>query len=229
MPTVALYEEAKASTVALVASLSGDDLAQTCRACPAWSIQDVVAHHVHATGTHLNGGLPPVTYSAIVGGDEHERSVAAKERDDWTEAGVVARRGLPIAAVLAEWDDVVTGMDDRGAGMALDLVIHLDDIAETLGRPDPPSSPLRDSVLTGWYHAFVLPRLAGIRSTVDLLATDTGRRWGTGAAALVTGSSYDLLRTIASRRRRTEADRVIGWGNTPDATRGLLPVYGWPT
>lgn len=54
MPTVALYEEAKASTVALLASLSGDDLAQTCRACPAWSIQDVVAHHVHATGTHLN-------------------------------------------------------------------------------------------------------------------------------------------------------------------------------
>ncbi len=127
MPTVALYEEAKASTVELLASLSGDDLAQTCQACPAWSIQDVVAHHVHATGTHLNGGLPPVTYSAIVGDDEHERSVAAKERDDWAEAGVLARRGLPLAAVLAEWDDVVTAMDDRGAGMALDLVIHLDE------------------------------------------------------------------------------------------------------
>jgi len=74
-----------------------------------------VAHHVHATARNLKGGLPPVTHSAIVGGDEHERSVAAKARDDWIEAGVVARRGLPLAAVLAEWDDVVTGMDDRGA------------------------------------------------------------------------------------------------------------------
>lgn len=75
----------------------------------------------------------------------------------------------------------------------------------------------------------MLPRLAGIRSTVDLLATDTGRRWGKGDATPLTGTSHDLLRTIGSRRTRTEADRVIGWGNTPDATRGLLPVYGWPT
>ena len=84
-------------------------------------------------------------------------------------------------------------------------------------------------MLTGCYHAFVLPRLAGIRSTVDLLATDTGRRCGTGAAAPLTGTSYDLLRTIGSRRRRRDADRVIGWGDIPDAIRDMLPVYGWPT
>lgn len=81
-------------------------------------------------------------------------------------------------------------------------------------------------MLTGWYHPFVLPRLAGIRSTVDLLATDAGRRWGTGAADPLTGTSYDLLRTIGSRWTRAEADRVIDWGNTPDATRGMLPVSG---
>lgn len=102
-------------------------LDQTCRSCPEWSIQDVVAHHVHATGTHLNGGLPPVTYSAIVGDNEQARSDAAEARDDWAEAGVVARCGLPLAAVLAGRDDVVTDMDDRGAGMAIDR-------ERTLGR-----------------------------------------------------------------------------------------------
>lgn len=230
MPTVALYHEAKAATEALVAPLTADRLAQSCTACPAWSIQDVVAHHVHVVTTYLDGGLPATTFTAIVASDEHERAVAASVRDRWTDEGVLARRGRPLEEVFAEWDAVITGIDDTTAGVALDLVVHLDDIAETLGRGDPDPSPLRDAVLTGWYHAFVRRRLKGVGEgpTMGLLATDTGRRWGTDGASTVGGTTYDLLRTIVSRRTRAEADHRIDWGDTPELVRSMLPVYGWP-
>lgn len=228
MPTVALYREAKATTVALVSGLRLDELGQTCRACPDWSLQDVVAHHVHVVTTHLAGGLPLATYTAIVGDDDQQRANAAKARDEWTDEGVVARRGRSLVSLLAEWDRAVEALDDEGAGAALDLVVHLDDIAETLGRPAPEPGELRDAVLTLWNRAFVRPRLGGIGLTVDLLATDTGRRWGKGAAPTVSGPTYELLRTVCGRRTRAEADRALDWGDTPEPARELLPAYGWP-
>ena len=52
--------------------------------------------------------------------------------------------------------------------------------------------------------------------------------------ALVASLSGDALARPAPYHRQSpeapaEAHRVIGWGNTPDATRGpVLPAYGWP-
>ncbi len=228
MPTAAAYLEAKATTEALLTSLRAEDLARTCPSTPAWSIQDVVAHHVHATSDFLDGTFPAATYTAIVGGDEPERVLAAEERDAWTASGVEVRRGRPLPAIFAEWDELVAGIDDRGAGMVLDLGMHLADIAEAIGAADVVSLRVAEESILGWYHAFVVPRLAVAGTAVALVATDSGRRWGSSSIPTVAGTTYDLLRTIGGRRTRAEADALLDWGQSADDVRDLLPVYGWP-
>lgn len=157
-----------------------------------------MAHHVHAAGRYLGGTFPEEPYVAIIG-DQSRRAAAAAARDAWTEDGVLARRDLDLAAVLGEWDALVGRMDDRTAGIGLDLVMHLDDIAEPLGAADPSASPLRDDTLGSWYHAFLVPRLASTGACVDLVATDTGRGWTDGGNnPTVAGSAYDLVRTVGA-------------------------------
>jgi len=228
MPSLALYQRAKDATVALVGDLSAAELKRTCRACPAWSIQDVVAHHVHVAGEYLGGTFAEEAYVAIVG-EQSQRAAASAARDAWTEGGVVARRDLDLTAVLAEWDALADRMDDRTAGIGLDLVMHLDDIAETLGATDPSAYVLSEEALGSWYRAFLVSRLAWTGAGVDLVATDTGRRWTDGGNnPTVAGTAYDLLRVVGGRRTRAHADDSLDWGDTPDETRALLAVYGWP-
>lgn len=227
MPSLALYQQAKGATVALVGELPLADLNRTCRACPAWSIQDVVAHHVHVTGEYIRGTFAEEAYVAIVG-EQSQRAAAAAARDVWTEGGVLARRDLDLAAVFAEWDALVERMDDRTAGIGLDLVMHLDDIAETLGATDPSASELSEDALGSWYHAFLVPRLTPTGAGIDLVATDTGRRWSDGGDnPAVAGPAYDLLRAVGGRRTRSQADASLDWGDTPEEARALLAVYGW--
>lgn len=43
----------------------------------------------------------------------------------------------------------------------------------------------------------------------------------------VSGTVYELLRTVVSRRSRAEAEQALNWGSTPEATRQAFTVYGW--
>ena len=227
-PCLALYQQAKDATVALVGELPVAELTRTCRACPARSIQDVVAHHVHVAGEYVGGTFAEEAYVAIIG-EQSQRAAAAATRDIWTADGVLSRRNLDLAAVLAEWDAVVDRMDDRTAGIGLDSVMHQDDIAETLGAADPSTYALSEDALGSWHHAFLVPRLATTGACVNLVATDTGRRWTKGGDnPTVAGPAYDLLRAVGGRRTRAQADASLDWGDAPEETRALLAVYGWP-
>lgn len=222
------YLQARAAMVALVTPLDAAGLAQRCQACPAWSIQDVVAHHVHTAIAYLSGRFPASAFSAITAADVAERTAAAAQRDAWTERGVLERRGRTLAQLLAEWDAAVARMDDQHAAIGLDLLVHVDDVAETLGAAPPPAP--RDDAMDLWYRAFVVPRLATIGASVDLVGTDSGGRWSRGGAgaSVVAGAAYDLLRVVSGRRTRAEADAVLQWCDTPEPVRVMLPVYGWP-
>ena len=162
MADLALYRRGKEAAVDLVSPLDDGALQQTCSACPAWSIRDVVAHHVHFLGATVSHAVPPSVFEALVGADESIRERAGSERDVWTEAGVEARRHWPFVEVLTEWDRVVEMMSEDHASTALDLTMHLGDIGETLGvRTDPPGSHRR------------CPR--GLLPLLPRAATGTGR------------------------------------------------------
>ena len=194
--------------VALVTSLDDDELARTCEACPAWSLQDVLAHHVHYLGAVVAGQVPDAMYAALGGSDAEERAAAGTERDDWTQAGVEERRGRSVAELLAEWDEVVASMDERAAHTSLDLTMHLFDVRETLDDPTGQTSALVADALAGYYWFSLVPRLDAAGQSVTLTGTDLDLGLETAGAPIVAGRAYDLLRCVGGRRTRHEAIEI---------------------
>ena len=65
---------------------------------------------------------------------------------------------------------------------------------------------------------------------VNLLCLDSGETLTHDAASVtVSGATYDLFRTIESRRTREEAGRFLDWGEADEPTRDLFAMFGWPT
>ena len=227
MADLALYRHGKQKLVKLVSGLDEAELGRTCRACPEWTIRDVVAHHIHFLGAFLAEEVPPTMFDAIVEPDPQARQRASDDRNAWTEAGVAARRPLPLAEVLGEWDRLESSMSERGAQTMVDLTMHIYDITETLGDAACDSSLVEDA-LRG-YHKFQSARLKRLAlPPVTLVRKDTGTTIERdGAASSVGGASYDLLRCIGGRRSRGQADSLLDWGDTAEAVRRYFSVYGW--
>jgi uncharacterized protein (TIGR03083 family) len=230
MTDLALYQQAMDTAVQLITRLSPEDLDRTCLACPAWSLRDVVSHHVHVVREFLNGNFPSSAITALVAEDDDVRQQAGDERDEWTQAGVEARRATTMNGVLDEWREIAARMNDESAGTILDLTMHLYDMRETLGDTTERTSPLIDDALARYYHWFLIPRLASGTVTVNLRADDTHLSLiSDPQAPTVTGSAYELLRAVGGRRTRSQADATLDWGDTGESVRELFSVYNWPT
>ena len=227
MADISLYRLGKQRTEELLATLTEDDLAATCQACPAWSIRDVVAHHVHALEAFAGDEVPNEIYVALDGADA-ERESAGRSRDDWTQAGVDAARGVPLDDVLARWTGIVDTMGANGANALVDLTMHLADIHESLGTGLRPDQELVDDALDTYAYFFLFRRFSkeGLPPLL-LVCSDTGREIGKAGGTVVSGASYDLLRVIGGRRTRAEADAALQWEPSPRA-RELFSLYGWP-
>ena len=224
------YKLAKRRMVDVVRSLSEDQLDAVCPACPAWSIRDVLAHHVHAAGVYTDGDAPPENLIGFMEPDVAKRSAAGVVRDAWTEAGVMERRGVPTSDLLDEWNGVVRRMDTGDDVSLFDLIVHLGDVVEALGDRGGVDSDLAEVALRTCYEFALTRRLAAIGEAMVLVCSDTGLRVGTfPGAAVVRGSMYELQRTLAGRRSRVEADAALDWGTAPAEARELFAVYPWPT
>jgi uncharacterized protein (TIGR03083 family) len=223
-----LYLMGKQMTVDLLSRLDDDALDTTCLACPAWSIRDVIAHHVHYLGACATGGVPHSMQDALMG-DDPARLSATEARDQWTEAGVQRRRELTMRSVLLEWDEIVASMPDHAALAVLDLTMHLADIKETLGDETDRTSPLIEEALAGYYHFALATQRSHVQTSVALHCTDSGTELVTDeGSAVVSGSAYDLLRAVGGRRSRHDADRTLDWGDASETVRDHFSVYGWP-
>jgi uncharacterized protein (TIGR03083 family) len=96
------WREAAADLRALATQL-GDDDWDAPTSCPGWSVRDVLAHVV-AIEEQLAG--------IDTGGDsvvEDSRVVTPA----WTEAGVAARRGRPVADLLADLDTALAAREQQ--------------------------------------------------------------------------------------------------------------------
>jgi hypothetical protein len=82
------YEEGRRRVVELVAPLGDAAARRAVPACPAWSLQDVIAHMTGNCADILSGNIKGAT------------------SEEWTQAQVEARRGWRLRDVLAEWDEV---------------------------------------------------------------------------------------------------------------------------
>ena len=224
-----IYNSTKAEVVAYMQRLPAESLTRRCDYCPDWSLKDVLAHHIHALRTIATGNsIPPPARTAIIEPEQDRRSVAVKERNKWTQSGVDDRQSSSLNDLCDEWSDVVGMMTKENAFLVLDLSVHYDDIRETIeGQVARSGADLPRSLEL--FHGLQAHRLrkAGC-NPVALLPSDTPQRIGDGAAPAAAGTTYDLLRVLASRRTRHEAASLVDWGAIDRDTIDAFPVYGWP-
>lgn len=225
-----LYRLAKSRTMHVIDGLDAEQLATICPSCPAWSVQDVLAHHIHFLSALVGEGMPRSAIDALVG-EPDVRSEAAAARDRWTEAGVVERRDHTVDQVTREWDAIGLPATSQLTAIARnDLTLHLADILETFGDRRGPDTELIEATLRSYYDGVAVIRCSQAGPLPVLHCTDSGTRLGAGISApQITGPTYELLRTIAGRRTRAEADEHLDWGATSEPVRTAFSAYGWPT
>jgi uncharacterized protein (TIGR03083 family) len=193
----------------LVEGLGDADAARTVPTCPAWTVQDLLAH------------VAGVVDDAMAGRLEGAGS------DEWTAAQVVARRGRPLTDVVAEWaaaapafaavlDDL--GMTGRQA--VFDCVTHEHDLRAALVTP---GGRVSDGVAVGL--SFVGPAITGAAQAegISLRVEAEGvGAWGPeGAAAVLRGAPFEVLRA-ATGRRNADQVRAMAWEG--DVT-SALPAF----
>jgi uncharacterized protein (TIGR03083 family) len=166
--------------------------------CPAWTVHDVVAHVAGVVDDALAGRLDGVA------------------TEPWTAAQVDARRGHPVAEIVAEWNEAAPafeGLLDQigpsGRQAVLDVVTHEHDIRTALGAAGHRESDAVDIGLS-----FVAPRWVEVAAESGLavgVEAATGARWGAEDAPLVlSGTPFELVRALTGRRSVDQL-RALGW------------------
>ncbi|MDY7101061.1 MAG: hypothetical protein S0880_07720 [Actinomycetota bacterium] len=228
----AAYVEGYEAGRSYLERLDDTHLSAPCPQCPAWTVRDTAAHHVHVLTEWGTDGWPEevlaLVRSSAVEADTEAKAEATRRRDAWTEAGVESFRWRPFGDVLEAWDRAVESMPDAAGVLVTDLSCHLGDIEEALGTDELREHPVmaagldRYSWLLGQHlegRGAEPVALVGHRPDIVAGAPDAEHR--------ITGSSYELLRAVTGRRSRAEADRALDWGSTPERTRAVLPIYDW--
>ncbi|HEV2360747.1 MAG TPA: maleylpyruvate isomerase family mycothiol-dependent enzyme, partial [Acidimicrobiales bacterium] len=172
----------------LVGALTEEQAAAKVPACPSWTVHDVCAHLAGVVDDAINGRLDGVA------------------TEPWTDAQVEARRGVPLAEILAEWDEkapVFEGLLDavgmRGRQAVTDAVSHEHDLRGALGAPG-----ARQSDAVGIAYGFLVPALVDSASVKGLsLRVEDPEGDGAGdddARIVLSGNRFELVRAMTGRK-----------------------------
>lgn len=164
-----LYAAGRTRIGELVRNLDEGEAKSPVPTCPEWTVADVVAH------------LTGVCADILAG------NIAGVATDPWTDAQVEARRGRPIADLLAEWDEAAPQVEAiaehfpgrTGEQWAFDLVCHEHDIRAALGRPGARDSEGVQRGLEFVVGGFALS-VAGAGLPPLEVRTTEGRSWVVG-------------------------------------------------
>lgn len=226
----AVYRQIRQHLVAELATCTVDERARPVPAAPDWSVHDVLAHVVGLAAA-LNAQHFPEADDA--GG------VA------WNDAQVAARSDRSIAELAQEWEVEGPTFEDGlrlfgyefGSHFVADLLTHLIDVRQALGRPVVPDDEAV-AVALDHYLGFLDEQLTAARW--GGLAVITGpRSWvigdagGAPARASVTASPFDLLRSFSARRTLDQI-RALAWQGEVEAALAFLEAtyhdgYSLPT
>lgn len=236
----AAYVEVKKRLAALMGSLPEHELGLPVLACPAWTVRDVLAHHVglmsDVAARNLTELGDPIRLL-----DQWRDADVARDRDALTARQVDERRGRPVTELLAEWDaatgqvaPALNGRDPLPEGLSPlvpvvivnDVVVHEGDIREALGLPVAPEVLATSLALAG-YGASLDHRIRQLGLPALAFAYDGKTRlFGDGdAAATVTAARTTLVRLLASRLDEA-AIRALAWTGDPAPYVAVLPEYG---
>jgi len=201
-------------------------------ACPEWDVHDLVAHQVHQLSSACDGSFPlQDALDAIVAVEPHRRREARTRQDQWVAGAVAARRDVPVADLIAEWDAVASSAP-AGALAALfpDLAVHFFDLLGAVGRREHRDDPFLVPALRFWAGNSEIRLQHAGRGPLRLEFDETPEGVepiGPGdAPLLVGGTPFELLRSIVGRRSPRQAD-ALRWQGADAVARDCFSVYGW--
>ena len=212
-PIGTAYRGCRERIVELVADLDDEQAETHVPACPAWTVHDVVAHLAGGMADALDGRLDGVA------------------TDPWTAYQVETRKGVPLAEIVAEWNEKAPQIEavmDRAPGIGnmgvADVVSHEHDIRGALGRPgarDADAVP----IALNFVVSQVVESAAGAGVALRVCSTD-GTAWGADAAdadAVLTAEPFELLRAATGRRSIGQIRRLQWTGDW----KGAVPGFWW--
>lgn len=221
-----VYAAMRDEFIELLRGLSDVEAETVVPASPEWNVRDVAAH---VTGVN----------SDVVAGN-----TAALGADDWTQHQVESRSALSLLEVCDEWQGMAPStsafMTDEpfwGVRVGADLVTHIHDVLDALGRSDDglPTSA-RDGVgirsALSRYGPFFCERVANAElPAVRVMVTPDvtgGQSWASAdgeVAAALSGSAFELLRAFTGRRS-VEQVVAMDWTGSPEPYLAVVNPYG---
>ena len=210
----AAYTGGRGRITRLVAGLDEQEVATIVAGCPEWTVKDVVAHLTGICSDILAGNIEGVA------------------TDPWTAAQVDARRPLPLAQLVAEWDEVGPQIEamlpsfppEPATQLITDLTTHEHDLRGALDRPG-----ARDSDAIAIGLAFTAPNFLTSIADRDLPALSLragDSEWapdGARPAVSVSADRFELLRALTGRRSSSQL-RQLKWDGDPEP---YLPAFEW--
>lgn len=213
-----LYEQVRQRFVGLVTELEPASLERVVPPTPAWRVRDVLAHVVGLTHD-LNRG-----------------HFGRETPDEWTARQVDTRRRWPIAEIVAEWAVEAPTFEDglrlfgygQGSHFVGDLHAHLQDLHQAL-RLAPVDDPGVVLVALDFYLGSLDESLrADGAGTLVVVAGKERHQAGEGEpSATLTGSPFDLLRTLSGRRSLAQIE-ALEWEGDVGALAPRLSRYPLP-
>jgi uncharacterized protein (TIGR03083 family) len=210
----AAYTGGRGRITRLVAGLDEQGAATIVAGCPEWTVKDVVAHLTGICSDILAGNIEGVA------------------TDPWTAAQVDVRRPLPLAQLVAEWDEVGPQIEamlpsfppEPATQLITDLTTHEHDLRGALGRPG-----ARDSDAVAIGLAFTAPNFLTSITDRDLPALSLragDSEWaadGARPAVSVSADRFELLRALTGRRSASQLRR-LKWDGDPGP---YLSAFEW--
>jgi hypothetical protein len=192
------YRAVRGRICAIAADLPPDGLAATVPSCPEWTVHDLIAHNMALPAAIGRGDLPD--------GD----------LQGWLDGLVEARRGQPVAELIAEWetlDEVVGGVLSATAVLLDDLATHEHDLRAAVGRPDHGALEA-DLVLPAALDALAAGAVErGLGAVVVASPEGTWRSHEAEAGWTIRTSAWEAFRAVGSRRTADELRALPGDGD----------------
>ncbi len=209
----AAYRGVRERVGTLVRAATPEQIEALAPATPEWRVHDVLSHMVGITTDVLEGRVDGVA------------------TDAWTEAQVAARRTVPTAEVLAEWDanaptiePMIPSFGTVAGQMVGDAVTHEHDIRDALGAPgarDSDAVHVGSAWLAQWMGAAFTEQHQGLRIETDLW----NFTWGDGEpGTTLRTSAFELLRA-ATGRRTLDQIRAFDWDGMAHAERVVMVIF----
>ncbi len=203
----AAYAQVRDELIAALVELDDAAASRIVPSCPDWTVKDVVAHVCGLNAEKLAG------VQGSLGSDEStKRQVADRSKmtlgqvvDEWRS------HAEPIAQLMAD-DQIVA------ASFLADLVIHVFDLAETLGQTT--TAAAAATPLSAHRYVPLLQERATDRLGVALdVELTNGTSWpapqpNADRHVSLTATPHDFLRSVTGRRTRSEV-AALDWSTDP--------------